>query len=130
MSNTKEITLRQAVSAAGALASISAFRLPLEKSFKIFTMQNNLKTRVDFCVAEERKIIEEHGGKIKTDGGIIFEGDDKETRAQECFQDLEKLHYMIIGLEVSPVELKLSDYPEISISPEDIRALVGIVDFE
>lgn len=110
-----------------ALAKLVGFQFPVKKAFEIYKLTKIVETQYQFAVSEERKYIEEFGGKINPDGTVSFETPEKFGAYQEKALALSE---MDVEIDFTPVSLSEKDIGEQTITPADIYSLEGFVSFD
>ena len=99
-------------------------RLPLPISYKLYKLKNTLQKAWDFQVDSERKLIDEFKPNPTDDGRLQFADVDS---AQAFDKRVKEVLDMDSDIEITPVSLPLID--GMSITPEDIEKLEGIINF-
>lgn len=110
-----------------ALVKLVDYKLPVRKAFEIYKLTKAIEAQYQFAVSEERKYIDEFGGKINPDGTVSFETPEKFGAYQEKALALSE---MDVEIDFTPVSLSVNDIGEQTISPVDIYNLEGFVSFD
>ncbi len=110
-----------------ALLRIADFKLPVKKAYELYKLTKAVEERYQFAVSEEKKYVDEFGGKINQDGTVSFE----DTEKFGAFQDrVAELNEMTVDIEVTPIVLTEKELGDQTISPAEIYNLEGFVTFE
>ena len=102
---------------------------------KISKMSKVLDENKNFCVEQERKIIDHYAEKDESGQIVIANGNQitfKDAETKAAFQDeLNALHSTKVQVP-DVIVIKPSDFApgEISISPDDILRVEGFIDFD
>lgn len=110
-----------------ALNRLSSLPLPVRDAYNVFTLGKALEPNYEFVTEQEKKIIQKYGGIIGRDGNISF-GDQSNT--QEFENEMNELSNMDVEIKFEPVTLSFDALGDSKITPADIMALNGFVNFE
>ena len=110
-----------------SLKKLCSLNLPLKKAHAVYKMSKGIDDAFQFAADEERKYIDEFGGKIHADGSVHFESVEKCDAFKE---KVEELYRMELDIKFDPVKLTEEDLGRQTIAPEDIANLEGFVLFE
>lgn len=91
-------------------------------AYALYKLKNELKKIVDFQSEEEMKLIEKHGGTV-TETNMIQLPDDADKKAFN--KEMEELHNL--GCDVQPIEVKVSELPDITLL--QVETLDGFIKF-
>ena len=94
-------------------------------ALNLFHLKNVLQEHIDFQSEEERKLVDEYGGKI-TETGVILIADDEKRRAFQ--EEYKKLLAMEVEVNTGVVVLSLDRNPDITL--EDIDQLNDFIIFK
>lgn len=111
------------------LNTLSAQKLPLSVSHKLWTLARTLRPHWEFQAEKEAEVFQRYEPKYNDDGSMDFGSDE---RAKECKAEYEKTVNEIADLDVDlgdykKIILHLDDKLDLSIG--DIEALSDFVDF-
>ena len=129
--------LIQYVTAYMALAALVKKEFPYETAYKIVSLKQRLAGKVDFYVAEEKKLVEKFAKK-DADGAVVTRGaeffykgetDEEIGENRRAFERARaELGALDTGEEIEPITIRVPE--DVRISPEAIEALDGIAVFE
>lgn len=94
-------------------------------ALNLFHLKNVLQEHIDFQSEEERKLVDEYGGKI-TETGVILIADDEKRRGFQ--EEYKKLLSMEVEVNTGVVVLSLDRNPDITL--EDIDQLNDFIIFK
>ena len=121
-------TLDKAVAAAQIVNRLNGIRMKnTATARKLFSLKKLLQEPLEFYIEEEKKLIEELGGAIQTDGTIIFPNQD------EGMKQLTEGRKKLLDAEWEiPIDTPIifKDSEGLVLSGEEIGALDGLADFK
>ena len=121
-------TLDKAVGAAQIVTRLNQIRMKSTATArKLFSLKKLLQEPLEFYIEEEKKLIEELGGAIQTDGTIIFPNQD------EGMKQLTEGRKKLLDAEWEiPIDTPIifRDSEGLVLSGEEIGALDGLADFK
>ena len=121
-------TLDKAVGAAQIVTRLNQIRMKnTATARKLFSLKKLLQEPLEFYIEEEKKLIEELGGAIQTDGTIIFPNQD------EGMKQLTEGRKKLLDAEWEiPIDTPIifKDSEGLVLSGEEIGALDGLADFK
>lgn len=94
-------------------------------ALNLFHLKNVLQEHVEFQADEERRLVDEYGGKVTETGVVLIADDDKRKEFQE---EYKKLLEMEVEVNTGAIVLPLDRNPEITL--EDIEQLNGFIIFK
>lgn len=109
-----------------ALVRLSHLTLPPSKAYGIYKMGASINKQYEFAAGEQRKYLDEYGGKPTEDGSIQFK------TPKKCSQfkgKIEELNDLDVDVTIEPIELTEADIGTQKISPADIASLEGFISF-
>lgn len=110
-----------------ALKDIQNIALPAKTAHAVFMTQKTMKTQIDFQVEHQKKLIAKHGGTISPTGEVIF----PDNKVPQAFlDDMDELMTSEAELNIEPISVPLEAVDGQALTPADITALEGIVDFK
>lgn len=112
------------VNAYKALRELEQEKMPMKTAYKLYKLRKQLEKGFDFQREQEEKLLEDFGAKV-LDGGLVQFQTVDDRKAYEA--QIAELNDMESDVEVNPVDMGLTD--EVSITPDAIEALEGIVNF-
>lgn len=127
-----KLTLREVVDVSEALAKLP--RLPIKASFNLARIRDKIRPELLAYIEQERALIEQHGGKIQSDGRSITWPAPKDGEPPPhvaYLKDQRELQSHEIQIDREPVslELILGSDPERQpqIEPEVLSVLEKII---
>ena len=109
-----------------ALKDIQNIHLPAKAAHAIFMTQKAMKTQIDFQVEHQKNLIAKYEGTISPTGEVTFPG---ESVPKEFLADMDDLMASEAEMNIEPVTIPLEMVDGQALTPADITALEGIVDF-
>lgn len=116
---------RDIVQAYKIITKLYQKQLPLPVAYKLYKLKRQLQPAWDFQTDTEQKLIDEFKPEWQEDGSLKFESPES-ARAFEA--QVTAALGMESDIDITPVTIPLCD--GVTISPEDIESLAGIVTFE
>ena len=110
-----------------ALVRLSQVRLPIKTAFSVYQLVKKIEEPYKFALEEEKKLINKYNAEVKENGIISFSSAEDKNSFQNELQELNQLDHYI---EIEPIVIKIEDLGEQTITPSDIFALEGFVEFE
>lgn len=123
MENIKT-TQGKIMTAMGALGRIRQ-RVKGHDALNLFHLKNVLQEHVDFQAEEERRLVDEYGGKVTETGVVLIADDDRRKEFQEEYR---KLLEMEVEVKTGAIVLPLDRNPDITL--EDIDQLQDFIIFK
>ncbi len=121
------MTQLEIVKAYEALQRLTDLSLPLAKARAIYSMVKKADEHFQFAVKEEGKYVTEFNGTLAEDGNVSFAtADDMKGFSKK----VEALNKSEVEWDIPPVTLTEKDLGSQIITPKDIAALEGFVNFE
>lgn len=110
-----------------ALVRLSQMRLPIKTAFSVYQLVKKIEEPYKFALEEEKKLINKYNAEVKENGIISFSSAEDKDSFQNELQELNQLDH---DIEIEPIVIKIEDLGEQTITPSDIFALEGFVEFE
>lgn len=110
-----------------ALVRLSQMRLPIKTAFSVYQLVKKIEEPYKFALEEEKKLINKYNAEVKENGIISFSSAEDKDSFQNELQELNQLDH---DIEIEPLVIKIEDLGEQTITPSDIFALEGFVEFE
>ena len=110
-----------------ALVRLSQVRLPIKTAFSVYQLVKKMEEPYKFALEEEKKLINKYNAEVKENGIISFSSAEDKNSFQNELQELNQLDH---DIEIEPIVIKMEDLGEQTITPSDIFALEGFVEFE
>ena len=110
-----------------ALVRLSQVRLPIKTAFSVYQLVKKMEEPYKFALEEEKKLINKYNAEVKENGIISFSSAEDKDSFQNELQELNQLDH---DIEIEPIVIKIEDLSEQTITPSDILALEGFVEFE
>lgn len=110
-----------------ALVRLSQVRLPIKTAFSVYQLVKKIEEPYKFALEEEKKLINKYNAEVKENGIISFSSAEDKDSFQNELQELNQLDH---DIEIEPIVIKIEDLGEQTITPSDIFALEGFVEFE
>ena len=110
-----------------ALVRLSQVRLPIKTAFSVYQLVKKIEEPYKFALEEEKKLISKYNAEVKENGIISFSSAEDKNSFQNELQELNQLNH---DIEIEPIVIKIEDLGEQTITPSDIFALEGFVEFE
>ena len=110
-----------------ALVRLSQVRLPIKTAFSVYQLVKKIEEPYKFALEEEKKLINKYNAEVKENGIISFSSAEDKDSFQNELQELNQLNH---DIEIEPIVIKIEDLGEQTITPSDILALEGFVEFE
>ena len=110
-----------------ALVRLSQVRLPIKTAFSVYQLVKKIEEPYKFALEEEKKLINKYNAEVKENGIISFSSAEDKDSFQNELQELNQLDH---DIEIEPIVIKIEDLGEQTITPSDILALEGFVEFE
>lgn len=110
-----------------ALVRLSQVRLPIKTAFSVYQLVKKIEEPYKFALEEEKKLINKYNAEVKENGIISFSSAEDKGNFQNELQELNQLDH---DIEIEPIVIKMEDLGEQTITPSDIFALEGFVEFE
>lgn len=110
-----------------ALVRLSQVRLPIKTAFSVYQLVKKMEEPYKFALEEEKKLINKYNAEVKENGIISFSSAEDKDSFQNELQELNQLDH---DIEIEPLVIKIEDLGEQTITPSDIFALEGFVEFE
>lgn len=110
-----------------ALVRLSQMRLPIKTAFSVYQLVKKIEEPYKFAFEEEKKLINKYNAEVKENGIISFSSAEDKNSFQNELQELNQLDH---DIEIEPIVIKIEDLGEQTITPSDILALEGFVEFE
>ena len=110
-----------------ALVRLSQMRLPIKTAFSVYQLVKKIEEPYKFALEEEKKLINKYNAEVKENGIISFSSAEDKNSFQNELQELNQLDH---DIEIEPIIIKIEDLGEQTITPSDIFALEGFVEFE
>lgn len=110
-----------------ALVRLSQMRLPIKTAFSVYQLVKKMEEPYKFALEEEKKLINKYNAEVKENGIISFSSAEDKGSFQNELQELNQLDH---DIEIEPIVIKMEDLGEQTITPSDIFALEGFVEFE
>lgn len=110
-----------------ALVRLSQMRLPIKTAFSVYQLVKKIEEPYKFALEEEKKLINKYNAEVKENGIISFSSAEDKNSFQNELQELNQLDH---DIEIEPIVIKIEDLGEQTITPSDIFALEGFVEFE
>ena len=110
-----------------ALVRLSQVRLPIKTAFSVYQLVKKIEEPYKFALEEEKKLINKYNAEVKENGIISFSSAEDKNSFQNELQELNQLDH---DIEIEPIVIKIEDLGEQTITPSDILALEGFVEFE
>ena len=110
-----------------ALVRLSQVRLPIKIAFSVYQLVKKMEEPYKFALEEEKKLINKYNAEVKENGIISFSSAEDKDSFQNELQELNQLDH---DIEIEPIVIKMEDLGEQTITPSDIFALEGFVEFE
>ena len=110
-----------------ALVRLSQVRLPIKTAFSVYQLVKKIEEPYKFALEEEKKLINKYNAEVKENGIISFSSAEDKNSFQNELQELNQLNH---DIEIEPIVIKIEDLGEQTITPSDIFALEGFVEFE
>lgn len=110
-----------------ALVRLSQVRLPIKTAFSVYQLVKKIEEPYKFAFEEEKKLINKYNAEVKENGIISFSSAEDKNSFQNELQELNQLDH---DIEIEPIVIKIEDLGEQTITPSDILALEGFVEFE
>jgi hypothetical protein len=119
------MNIQQIFNAIPVIQKITNFKLPIKKAYIIYSLSKQINEYKSFFFQEERKLAESCNAEISEDGKLTFKSPEDQVKFiqehNEMFiQELE---------DFKAVDLKLDDLGDETLSPQDIMALEGVINF-
>jgi len=131
------MTYGQLVRASEALRKLSAMNFGVKDAYRIFKLNKQLESIYEFCGQQERSLAEKHHGQVLQDGSIRFaDSDDEESmrigeeNAGKFLREIESFRNTEAECPGIPLTLSWDAFGDQTMSPNDIEALTGLIDFE
>ena len=102
-------------------------RLPIKTAFSVYQLVKKIEEPYKFALEEEKKLINKYNAEVKENGIISFSSAEDKDSFQNELQELNQLDH---DIEIEPLVIKIEDLGEQTITPSDIFALEGFVEFE
>ena len=109
-----------------ALVRLSQVRLPIKTAFSVYQLVKKIEEPYKFAFEEEKKLINKYNAEVKANGIISFSSAEDKNSFQNELQELNQLDH---DIEIEPIVIKIEDLGEQTITPSDIFALEGFVEF-
>lgn len=118
------MTAQQLMKALPVLQKIITLQLPIKKAYQIYSLTKVINEQREFFINEEKKLIERFDAEVLEDGTIKF-------LDVESARDFEVAHQEIMEYPVSAeaIDLKFDDLGDATLTPIDLMALEGIINF-
>lgn len=110
-----------------ALQELQSVSLPIQTAWKIYNLAQDIKSRVEFCIQEENKLIEKYGGKPNETGDVKF---DSKQNASDFSQEYKALMDFDVVIDTEEICIDLNDLKDVKLKPETIGALSPVVVFK
>ena len=110
-----------------ALVRLSQVRLPIKTAFSVYQLVKKMEEPYKFALEEEKKLINKYNAEVKENGIISVSSAEDKNSFQNELQELNQLDH---DIEIEPIVIKIEDLGEQTITPSDIFALEGFVEFE
>lgn len=110
-----------------ALVRLSQVRLPIKTAFSVYQLVKKIEEPYKFALEEEKKLINKYNAEVKENGIISFSSAEDKDSFQNELQELNQLDH---DIEIEPIVIKIEDLGEQTITPSDIFALEGFVEFK
>lgn len=120
------MTQKKVIDAYKALQRLSVQPMPIKIAYALHKMRKALNPAMDFQVEQERALLNELQPEL-IDNGARYKFKTLED-AEQWVARTNELGEMETDIEIQPVEVIMTD--DISISPDDIDALAGFVEFK
>lgn len=112
------------IAAHQALMNLNRQQLSLSSAYNIHKMMKQTQKAWDFQVEQEQKLFEKYQPKSEKNGSLEFATKEDE---KEFTEYLKELSNMESDVEIMPISIRLAE--NVKISPSDIEALGGFVEF-
>ena len=119
------MTQKQVINAYEALRRLSTQPMPIKTAYALHKLRKSVQPAIDFQIEQERALLDELKPEI-IDNGARYKFETPED-VERWLTRTNELGEMETDIEIHPVELVLTD--DVSISPDDIDALTGFVEF-
>ena len=117
-------TIRSIVLAVPALSKLSAGDLSLRLAYRLKKNIDAIQKEADFFSQQQKKILDKYGTPGEG-GAYTFESSEKE---QEAITELDELLDMEVTLDISVMEIPLSE--DLRLSVNDIQLIAPFVEFK
>lgn len=111
----------------GALNKLSEMQLPIRDAHKVFMLAQQLKSNYDFEIEQEKKIFERNHARFMPNGEMVFDDEQDAIRFKD---EMTELGNIDVDLDIQPVTISIDSLDGYTMTPSDIMALSGFVDFE
>lgn len=119
------MTVQQMLNSLPILQRIIELKLPLKKSFKVYSLVKIINEQREFFMKEEQKLISKFNAEVLENGNIKFAtAEDHQQFAEEHFNLMQ---YEIENLE--PIDLTFDDLGDSEFSPKELMMLEGVINF-
>lgn len=112
------------ITAHQALMNLNRQQLSLPIAYNIHKMMKQTQKAWDFQVEQEQKLFEKYQPKPTKNGGLEFSAKEYEKEFNDYIKELSNMES---DIEVTPISIQLAE--NVKISPSDIEALDGFVEF-
>lgn len=117
----------QIIGAFTALAKLSVYEWPVQTAYKMMLIQDALEPVYRAGIRMQEKIIEQYGGIEESAGVFSFPSADEQKKFKDS---LEELLNTDVHVSYQPMVIRDDILADLKLRPSDIRALIGVVDFE
>ena len=119
------MTQKKIIDAYKALQRLATQPMPIKTAYALHKLRQRMKPAFDFQAERERALMDELQPAMEGESQLRFKSAED---AQRWVAAMEELAGMETEIEIEPVTVAMAD--GITISPDDIGALDGVVIFE
>ena len=119
------MTATQILNALPVVQKMSGFKLPVKKAYKIYSLAKKINEYRDFFINEEKKLIDKFNATILDNGNIKLNSSEDQVKFSE--EHFALMNTIIEDIEM--VELNFNEIGDMEITPAEIEALDGVVNF-
>ena len=119
------MTGQQILNAIPIVKKLTLIELPFKKAYQVYSLTKQINEKADFFINEEKKIINKFGGGATEHGDIQFP-------SAEAYNAFLKEHAEFMSCEIDDIAvitLSFGDLEGVSLSPLELSALDGLVEF-
>lgn len=119
------MTATQILNALPVVQKMAGFKLPVRKAYKIYSLAKKINEYRDFFINEEKKLIDKFNAEILDNGNIKLNSPEDQMKFMEEHASLMETNVE----DVEIIELSFAEMGDIEITPAEIEALEGVVNF-
>lgn len=119
------MTVQQIFNASLILQKLSSMKLPIKKAYAIYSLIKQINEYKNFFIQEEKKLVDKFNATIQENGRLVFQDAEDQIHFIEAHNQMYSQEFE----EFKAVDLNFDDLSDETLSPQDIMALEGIINF-